>query len=89
MALMGATTLAGVTMAPFAGGTSLTASAAVSNAVIKIGGLVITAGTAEVVASMIAILGGVGITANVIKTIGKNYDVKISVGSSRVEFTRK
>lgn len=76
-------------MAPFAGGTSLTASAAVSNAVIKIGGLVFTAGTAEVVASMIAILGVMGITANVIKTIGKNYDVKISVGSSRVEFTRK
>ena len=89
IALVGASTLFGVVSAPFTGGVSLAASAAVSNMVITIGGLKVTAGTAEVVATMIGILGVVGIAANVAKAIVKNYDVKISAGSSRVELTRK
>ena len=89
VALLGASTLFGVVSAPFTGGTSLVASAAVSNMVITIGGLKVTAGAAEVVAAVIGILGTVGIAANVAKTIVKNYDINISAGSSRVELTRK
>lgn len=89
IALVGASTLFGVVSAPFTGGASLAASTAVSNMVITIGGLKVTAGAAEVVAAVIGILGTVGIAANVVKTIVKNYDINISSGSSRVELTRK
>lgn len=78
--------VAGVAAAPFTGGISAGAALAAS-ASITAGA--VTLSTAELVIAVCGVLGVLGISAGIINTISKNYDIKISVGSNSVECTRK
>ena len=87
--LAGVVGLAGLVAAPITGGASLAATAVCSKVAITTGTVAVAAGTVDVVAGVLGILGVMGIAGSIVKTIGKNYDVNISAGSTRVEFTRK
>ena len=52
-------------------------------------GTAVALSTTELIASILGVLGALGIAAGVINSISKNYDVKISSGSTTVECTRK
>ena len=88
VAAAGVATAAGIIAAPFTGGAS--AIAGVSYAVATTAsGTAIALTTTELIASILGVLGALGIAAGVVNTISKNYDVKVSAGSTTVECTRK
>ena len=83
-----AASVAGVVAAPVTGGAS--AAAGVSYLVATTaGGATVAATTTEVIAGVLGVLGVTGIAAGVINTVAKNYNVKITAGSTEVECTRK
>ena len=84
----GAATVAGLALAPATGGTS--AVAAISNLVAATAaGTTMAVSTAELIVISGTVLGVVGFSASIINTVSKNYDVKVSAGSTTVECTRK
>ena len=84
----GVAAVAGIVAAPVTGGAS--AVAGVSYAVATTAtGTAVALSTTELIASILGVLGALGIAAGVINSISKNYDVKISSGSTTVECTRK
>ena len=84
----GVAAVAGIVAAPITGGAS--AVAGVSYAVATTAtGTTVALSTTELIASILGVLGALGIAAGVINSISKNYDVKISSGSTTVECTRK
>lgn len=96
----GVAVVAGIAAAPFtAGASAVAASIPVTSAFIATetaGAVITTAGgtavalsTAEVIAGILGALGALGIAAGTINSIAKNYNVKISAGSTTVECTRK
>lgn len=85
--LAGTAAVAGFIAAPFTGGASAVAGAAAATATF--GGATIVLSTAECIALLVAALGAIGISANVINTITKNYNIKVSAGSTTVECTKK
>lgn len=86
--LAGAAAIVGIVAAPVTGGASAVAGVSCLVATTA-GGATVTITTAEVIAGIFGILGALGITASVINTIAKHYDVKISNGSTTVECVRK
>ena len=84
----GAATVAGLALAPATGGTS--AVAAISNLVATTAaGTTMAFSTAELIVISGTVLGVAGFAASIINTVAKNYDVKVSAGSTTVECTRK
>lgn len=84
----GVVAAAGIVAAPVTGGAS--AVAGLSYAVAAtVGGGGAALSTAEFIVGILGVLGALGITAGVINTIAKNYNVKVSVGSTTVECTKK
>ena len=84
----GVAAVAGIVAAPVTGGIS--AAAGVSYAVATTaGGAAVALSTTELIAVCGTVLGALGIAASVINTISKNYNVKVSAGSTTVECTRK
>lgn len=84
----GVAAVAGIVAAPVTGGAS--AVAGVSYAVATTAtGTAVALSTTELIVSILGVLGALGIAAGVINSISKNYDVKISSGSTTVECTRK
>lgn len=84
----GVVAAAGIVAAPVTGGASAVAGLYYAVATTA-GGTAIVLSTTEVIAVILGILGALGITAGVINTIAKNYNVKVSAGSVTVECTRK
>lgn len=84
----GVAAVAGIVAAPVTGDAS--AVAGVSYAVATTAtGTAVALSTTELIVSILGVLGALGIAAGVINSISKNYDVKISSGSTTVECTRK
>jgi len=84
----GVVAVAGIVAAPVTGGAS--AVAGVSYAIATTAtGTAVALSTTELIASILGVLGALGIAAGVINSISKKYDVKISSGSTTVECTRK
>ncbi len=77
---------AGLALAPFTAGTSAVAALATTSA-LTIGAVTLT--TAEVIIICGTALAALGIAASVIDKLTKNYDVKITAGSTTVECIRK
>ena len=82
----GVAVAAGIVAAPFTAGASAVAAGAV---ITTAGGTAVALSTAEVIAGILGALGALGIAAGTINSIAKNYNVKISAGSTTVECTRK
>ena len=78
---------AGLAAAPFTGGASAVAGASFATAALTGGGITLT--TAEVAILVVGALGALGISVGIINIIAKNYNVKVSAGSTTVELTRK
>ena len=87
--LAGLAGFAGVVMAPVTGGASLAATAVCSKVAVTTGTVSVAAGTIDIVIGVLGVLGAMKIAGNILNTIKENYDVKISAGSTSVEFTRK
>lgn len=86
----GVAVVAGIAAAPFTGGVSAVAAATTASAVMTTaGGTAVALSTAEVIAGILGALGALGIAAGTINSIAKNYNVKVSAGSTSVECTRK
>lgn len=78
---------AGLAAAPFTGGASAVAGVSFATAALTGGGITLT--TAEVAILVVGALGALGISVGIINIIAKNYNVKVSAGSTTVELTRK
>lgn len=86
----GVAVVAGIAAAPFTAGASAVAAATTAGAVITTaGGTAVALSTAEVIVGILGALGALGIAAGTINSIAKNYNVKITAGSTTVECTRK
>lgn len=86
----GVAVAAGIAAAPFTGGVSAVAAATTAGAVMTTaGGTAVALSTAELIAVIAGALGALGIAAGTINSIAKNYNVKVSAGSTTVECTRK
>ena len=85
----GAAAVAGVIAAPFTGGASAVAGVICAKTAATVGAATITLSTVDFIALLGAALGAIGISANVINTITKNYNIKVSAGSTTVECTKK
>lgn len=82
--------VAGIAAAPFTAGASAVAATATAGAVITTGGgTAIALSTAELIVVIAGALSALGIAAGTINSIAKNYNVKVSAGSTTVECTRK
>lgn len=79
--------VAGLAAAPLTGGASAVAGASFATAALTGGGITLT--TAEVAILVVGALGALGISVGIINIIAKNYNVKISAGSTTVELMRK
>ena len=80
----------GILTAPVTGGTSAVAGVSYLVATTTAaGGTAVALSTAEVIAGILGVLGALGIAAGVINTISKNYNVKVSAGTTTVECTKK
>ena len=79
--------VAGLVAAPLTGGASAVASASFATVALTGGGITLT--TAEVAILVVGALGALGISVGIINIIAKNYNVKISAGSTTVELMRK
>lgn len=84
----GVAAVAGIVAAPVTGGASAVAGVSYALATTATG-TAVALSTTELIASILGVLGALGIAAGVINSISKNYDVKISSGSTTVECTRK
>ncbi|QTQ17290.1 hypothetical protein [Treponema parvum] len=84
----GVVAAAGIVAAPVTGGASAVAGLSYAVATTA-GGTAIALSTTEFIVGILGVLGALGITAGVINTIAKNYNVKVSAGSTTVECTRK
>lgn len=84
----GLATVGGIVAAPITGGASAVAGLSYAVATTA-GGTAVALTTTELVAVCGIVLGALGIAASVINTISKNYNVKVSAGSTTVECTRK
>ena len=84
----GVVAAAGIVAAPATGGASAVAGLSYAVATTA-GGTAIALSTTEFIVGILGVLGALGITAGVINTIAKNYNVKVSAGSTTVECTRK
>lgn len=86
----GVAVVAGIAAAPFTAGASAVAAATTAGAVITTaGGTAVALSTTELIAGILGALGALGIAAGTINSIAKNYNVKVSAGSTTVECTRK
>ena len=86
----GVAVAAGIAAAPFTAGASAVAAATTAGAVITTaGGTAVALSTTELIAGILGALGALGIAAGTINSIVKNYNVKVSAGSTTVECTRK
>ncbi len=79
--------VAGLAAAPLTGGASAVAGASFATVALTGGGITLT--TAEVAILVVGALGALGISVGIINIIAKNYNVKVSAGSTTVELTRK
>lgn len=79
--------VAGLAAAPLTGGASAVAGASFATVALTGGGITLT--TAEVAILVVGALGALGISVGIINIIAKNYNVKISAGSTTVELMRK
>ena len=84
----GLATVGGIMAAPITGGASAVAGLSYAVATTA-GGTAVALTTTELIAVCGTVLGALGITAGVINTISKNYNVKVSAGATTVECTRK
>lgn len=84
----GVAAVAGIVAATVTGGASAVAGVSYALATTATG-TAVALSTTELIASILGVLGALGIAAGVINSISKNYDVKISSGSTTVECTRK
>lgn len=84
----GVAAVAGIVAATVTGGASAVAGLSYATATTATG-TAVALSTTELIASILGVLGALGIAAGVINSISKNYDVKISSGSTTVECTRK
>lgn len=84
----GVAAVAGIVAAPVTGGASAVAGVSYALATTATG-TAVALSTTELIASILGVLGALGIAAGVINSISKNYDVKITSGSTTVECTRK
>ena len=84
----GVATVVGLAAAPVTGGASAVAGVSYLVATTA-GGTVVALSTAELIVVCGTVLVALGISASVINTISKNYDVKLCAGSTTVECTRK
>ncbi len=99
----GVAVVAGIAAAPFTAGASavaasipvtsalaaFTATAGAGAVITTAGGTTVALSTAEFIAGILGTLGALGIAAGTINSIAKNYNVKVSAGSTTVECTRK
>ena len=87
----GVAVVAGIAAAPFtAGASAVAASIPVTSAFAATATAgAVTLSTTEFIVAILGALGVLGITAGTINSIAKNYNVKVSAGSTTVECTRK